>query len=279
MGNEPEVPTVKGKAKKRVSSLQNPTVVNLPVVRDVQTSQIDRLIEMALDKNLDLDRLEKLIIMKREEDAQRAKKAYYSALSEFQFTVPKIIKRSNVNYQHKDGKGETDYNYADIEEIKDSIREPLHKVGLTYSWDQDEKDNSVSVTCIITHVDGHQERSKPLSGPFDTSGSKGPIHSKASTISYLRRYTLTGILGLTSAESDDDGHKGDRVKPQQTGTSTKVKFDDTKMNNAVELILAGKKTLAEIREQADLTPEQEKALETTEKNYLVTKNLHTPRSV
>lgn len=245
------------------------SAAQLPVVVSQSVSQIDKLIEMALDKNLELDRLEKLLAMKKEHDAEVARKAYYGALSEFQFRVPKIIKNINVNYKHRDGDGTTDYDYADLDRISDSIKIPMHNVGLTKSWDQEENDKEgrVSVVCIITHIGGHQERSKPLSGPFDTSGKKGPIHSKASTISYLRRYTLTGMLGLTSAESDDDGRRGDKVngKKKEEAVTGKIKLSDPQLATAVKQILAGEKTLEAIEKKVDLEPAQRTVLEMSQK--------------
>src|SRR5690242_3501688 len=98
----------------------------LPVVSSQPVNQVDKLIEMAIDKKLDLDRLQKLLDMKREAEKEVSRKMYYSALSIFQHSVPKVIKNINVSYNHKDGGGKTDYNYADLEGIKDAIRESLY---------------------------------------------------------------------------------------------------------------------------------------------------------
>lgn len=232
----------------------------LPAAQAVASngSHVDKLIEMALNKNLQLDRLERLLAMKKEYDAEVSKKAYFSALSNFQYTVPKIVKGKKVHFEHRDKTGETNYSYAELEDIKDVVREPLFQNGLTYSWDQTETEKSVSVVCIITHRDGHQEKSSPLSGEFDFSGKKAGLHAKASTITYLRRYTLTGILGLTSAESDDDGQLGSKAAPKKNEVSTeaKIEFDDKQAQNAVKQILAGETTLDKIQEKVHLTGAQ-----------------------
>ena len=44
-----------------------------------------------------------------------------------------------------------------------------------------------------------------MSASPDTSGSKNAVQSIGSTVTYLQRYTLYSILGLASAEQDDDG--------------------------------------------------------------------------
>lgn len=232
-------------------------------------SHIDKLIEMALDKNLELDRLERLLSMKKEYDAEVARKEYFGALSEFQYTVPKIVKGKKVHFEHRDKTGETNYSYAELEDIKDVIREPIYQNGLTFSWDQTETEKSVSVVCVITHKGGHQEKSSPLSGEFDFSGKKAGLHAKASTITYLRRYTLTGILGLTSAESDDDGQlaaKSGKGKKEEV-VGGKIKFSDTQLANAVKKVLAGEDTLIEIEKKVDLEPAQKTTLEMAEKQF------------
>src|SRR5690242_9790754 len=86
----------------KVSTLES----GLPMVTEY-ISPIDKLIAMALDKNLDLDRVERLLAMKKEENAEYAKRRFYEAFSKFQHDVPKVVKAINVNYKHKDGGGET----------------------------------------------------------------------------------------------------------------------------------------------------------------------------
>ena len=43
-----------------------------------------------------------------------------------------------------------------------------------------------------------------MTAPPDGSGKKNQIQQIASTVTYLERYTLFAILGLASADQDDD---------------------------------------------------------------------------
>jgi hypothetical protein len=61
----------------------------------------------------------------------------------------------------------------------------------------------ISVTCILSHRDGHSEETT-LSGPPDASGNKNAIQAIGSTLTYLQRYSLVQALGLAAA-NDDDG--------------------------------------------------------------------------
>lgn len=230
-------------------------------------SQVDKLIEMALNKNLDLDRLEKLMQMKREEDALRAKKEFFAAFSNLQNSLPPIVKNKTADWEHKSGDGKTEYKYSDLDNIMQTVKKYLFDNGMSVDWEEEEKDDgNIYVNAVLFHVGGHEHRGKPLKAKKDGTGKKNDIQSQGSTLSYLRRYTLTAILGITSAEDDDDGRSSGRPERVTPSSSSKVKFDDAKMNAAVEMILAGTKTVEQIKEQADLTPEQEAALVKVEEN-------------
>jgi hypothetical protein len=61
----------------------------------------------------------------------------------------------------------------------------------------------VTVICVIGHADGYSEEASKLSAAPDTSGSKNPIQSIGSAVTYLERYTLRAALGLAAAKDDD----------------------------------------------------------------------------
>jgi hypothetical protein len=55
-------------------------------------------------------------------------------------------------------------------------------------------------------------------GPPDAGGAKNAIQARASTKTYLERYTLLAILGLSSKDADADGGKGrDATEPDPEG--------------------------------------------------------------
>jgi hypothetical protein len=47
-----------------------------------------------------------------------------------------------------------------------------------------------------------------MGGPPDAGGAKNAIQARASTISYLERYTLKAICGVAEGGEDDDGNGG-----------------------------------------------------------------------
>jgi hypothetical protein len=61
----------------------------------------------------------------------------------------------------------------------------------------------MEVTCFLRHVGGHQE-SASMGGPPDAGGAKNAIQARASTKTYLERYTLKAITGLSEQDDDTD---------------------------------------------------------------------------
>jgi ERF superfamily len=227
-------------------------------------SSPDNMILLALEKGMDIGVIERLMKMKNEEQARIAKMEYLQAMVRFQGVLPDLQKNRKVDYESKAG-GKVKYNYQDLGSIIKMIRKPLEECGLFYRWEQTEKENIVTVVCILSHIGGHEERGAALTGALDTSGNKAGLHAKASTITYLQRYTLKGILGLTSTETDDDGLTAIR-KDQGEIVSNKPKMEGSQLNGAIKLILEGKETVDSLSEKWNLTDGQVQALTKTQES-------------
>ena len=63
----------------------------------------------------------------------------------------------------------------------------------------------LEVTCTLKHVGGHSE-SVSMGGPPDAGGAKNALQARASTKSYLERYTLKAICGVAEGGDDTDGN-------------------------------------------------------------------------
>lgn len=155
-----------------------------------------RLIEIAISKGADLDKLEKLLSLQERYEANEARKAYNDAMSQFKANPPDINKDKTVAY------GNTKYNHASLFNVTDKVNKELSKYGLSASW-KTTQNGTISVTCKITHVKGHSEETT-LTAPSDNSGSKNAIQAIGSTVSYLQRYTLLSLTGLATHDQDDD---------------------------------------------------------------------------
>ena len=187
------------KAKKQTA--KKPTK-STAIVKHIGTQVQERspsdLIAMAIDKDLDVDKLQRLIEMRNEAMREQARRTYYEALAKFQNTVPEIAKTKLVSF------GDTRYSYAPLESVIKQIKEPLQECGLVYQFSQEFIADGLKLTCTLTHKDGHSE-SFPMIAPPDDSGKKNKIQARGSTVTYLQRYTLLGALGIATADADTDG--------------------------------------------------------------------------
>lgn len=158
------------------------------------------LLTLAVDKDLDIDKLGKLMELQKSWSADQSRKAFFEAMTNFQSEVPEIRKSKKVSF------GETKYDYAPLADITRQIKDKCKQYGLSYRWEIQDTKEEISVTCLITHLDGHSERTT-MTAPPDTSGKKSAIQSRGSAIEYLKRYTLIGALGLSTTDSDVDGYQ------------------------------------------------------------------------
>ena len=161
------------------------------------------LLAMAVQQGADLEKLERLMALQERWEANEARRAFNKAFSAFKDEAVKIIKNETV----KDGplKGK---KYAQLFAVVEAVTPALSQHGLSASWriTKDERD-WIEVTCTVKHIDGHFE-SVSMGGPPDTGGAKNAIQARASAVTYLERYTLKAICGLSEQEDDTDGGGG-----------------------------------------------------------------------
>lgn len=150
-----------------------------------------------------LEQIEKMMALQRQWDADQARKAYNAAFAAFKAEAVRIARNRAVTDGPLKGKA-----YAELHAVVDALTPALSQHGLSASWKltKDERD-WMEVTCYLRHVDGHEE-SVSMGGPPDTGGAKNAIQARASTKSYLERYTLKAICGVAEGGDDDDGNGG-----------------------------------------------------------------------
>lgn len=154
----------------------------------------------ANDPNMDVAKLQALLAVKKEWEADEARKAFVTAFAAFKSEAVRIVKNKGITDGPLRGK-----RYADLFAVVDAVTPALSQHGLSASWaiTKDEKD-WIEVECILVHTQGHIER-RSMGGPPDVGGAKNAIQARASAVSYLQRYTFLASVGMTSADSDTDG--------------------------------------------------------------------------
>ena len=158
------------------------------------------LIQQAVAMGAGVETLRELFALKKEVEADEARKAFNEAFSAFKMEAVHVVK--NVTYKDGPLKGK---RHADLFAVVDAVTPALSKHGLSMSWklSKDEKD-WLEVTCTVRHAMGHSESVSMGSGP-DTGPARNAIQARASAKTYLERYTALSILGLAAEDMDDDG--------------------------------------------------------------------------
>lgn len=164
----------------------------------------------ALQRGVSPSEVREMLALQREWEGDQARKAFNTAFAAFKAESPSIKKGRKVNDGPLKGR-----SYAELHDWVDAVNPVLSRHGLSTKWviTRDEKD-WIEVLCELRHVGGHIEVAK-LGGPPDTGGAKNAIQARASTVSYLERYTLKAVLGLSEGGDDDDGNGGRQQSGQQ----------------------------------------------------------------
>lgn len=183
----------------------------------VPVSGIMELISIAVQNNVDMDKMQQLMDLKDRHDDREAKKAFLSALSSFQTDVPTIKKGSTVDFKSKRTGEKTNYKHATMGDIKNAISPHLDKHGLSYRFRHGIKDGKVCMSCVVSHRDGYSEEGGHLYGLPDNTGQKNLLQQTSSTMTYLQRYCLIPAMGLVVEGEDNDG--SDYDAPDKTSDS------------------------------------------------------------
>jgi hypothetical protein len=157
----------------------------------------------AVDPNVDVDKLERLLAMQERVLARDAEQAFNTALLNAQDEI-RPIHRNRKNTS-------TNSTYADLEAVSDAIDPIFRKHGFSSSFGTADcpMEGHYRVTCRLSHTGGHS-RDYQADVPADMAGIKGnqnktATHGFGSALSYGRRYLKLLIADVPT--TDDDGQK------------------------------------------------------------------------
>lgn len=154
----------------------------------------------AIKQGASLEQVEKMMDLQDRWQRGEARKAYDAAFAAFKGEAVSVLKGRKVTDGPLKGK-----SYAELHDWVDAVTPALSKHGLSSSWKLTRDEPAwMEVTCYLRHVGGHEE-SVSMGGPPDQGGAKNAIQARASTVSYLERYTLKAITGLSESGDDRDG--------------------------------------------------------------------------
>ena len=165
-------------------------------------SHIDILISKAIDKNVPVETMEKLLSMRRELKAEFSKEEFNKAMSDFQAGCPTIKKTKKGG---KTDEGDIAYKYAPIESIVEQTKYLIKKHGFSFGIQTFITDKTVKVTCRINHISGHSE-STDIELPLTTrTRIMSAPQVVAATVTFGKRYTFCNGFGIMTGDDDTDG--------------------------------------------------------------------------
>ncbi len=153
------------------------------------------------DPAVDLDKMQRLFEMFASMQERKARIAFEKAMADAKGQIPPIVKNRVVDFTS--AKGRTSYRHEDLAEIARVVDPILGAHGLSYRYRSKQDGGKVTVTCIMSHIDGHADETTLTAGE-DHTGNKNSSQSIGSAATFLQRYTLKLALGLATT-GDDDG--------------------------------------------------------------------------
>ncbi|WP_273783637.1 ERF family protein [Bartonella sp. AU15XJBT] len=165
---------------------------------EVKQTAMDRILNRALENDVDMDRLERLITLREKEIERQNYQSFVSDLSAMQIKYQKIQKNS-INTHTKS-------TYATLDQYIDAVKDTLatYHFALFYRI-KSQTTTNVTIEITLSHPSSNQISTEGTF-PIDGQGSKNNIQSVGSTITYARRYLLGMLLNVTSDEDDTDGN-------------------------------------------------------------------------
>lgn len=163
----------------------------------------DSLIRLAIEKDLDVEKLERLVALRNEERKYEAARAFSEAMARFAGECPNIKKSSTASIVTKGGTT-FKYAYAELDEIARVIRPILQRCGLSYSFDSHTDGGLMTVVVTLRHIAGHSITASFVA-PLDSQNPMSGAQKAGAALTYAKRQALASALGLTTTDEDTDG--------------------------------------------------------------------------
>ena len=170
----------------------------------------------ARDPSIDIDKMDRLLLMRERENARVAEQAFNTALAEAQTEMQPIGVDSNND--------QTRSRYASYAALDRAVRSiyTQHGFGLTFNTEDAPGESQARIICDVCHTGGHTRRYR-IDMPVDGKGAKGgdamtKTHAMGSGISYGMRYLLRMIFNLAIDQDDDGNAAGGCMTPERPRT-------------------------------------------------------------
>lgn len=155
------------------------------------------LLQIALEKDVDIDKLEKLIELKNKEEERICKKEFDFHFSEMQREF-EPIDRSKAGYSSK---------YAPLDLMVAKYNPIIAKHGFSFRWKETALEGGGKKVTFILSGWGYTNDTTSFDVPL-VEGTKqmNAIQVQGALSTYGQRYTFKAGLGITETDEDVDGN-------------------------------------------------------------------------
>jgi hypothetical protein len=202
----------------------------------------DRLLYLAIQGNLDTEKLEKLIALKNREEERQAKREFNQHFAAMQAQF-RPVPRSK-----KGDKG----MYAPVEDLQKVYGPIIADQGFSYRWSEETLEGDI--LRVILHISGYghtENNHKDLPPYIPDKGSQSgkPImnvlQAEGARSTYGRRYTFIAGFGLIIEDEDTDGNFDDGVAYAEYIRKLNEETDPTK------LVALGREMYKQLKKEGD----------------------------
>lgn len=173
----------------------------------------EAILRFALEKNVPVETIERLMVMRTQVRAEQSKESFDLALASFQSECPVIEKRKQV--MNKDGRS-VRYSFAPLDDVVKQVKDLLKKHGFSYSVTAKVEQGWVEAFCKIKHSAGHFETSE-FKVPIESDAYMSGPQKYAASLTFCKRYAFLNGFGILTGDEDVDGKL---AKPKPQGPST-----------------------------------------------------------
>jgi ERF superfamily len=170
----------------------------------------------ARDPAVDIDKLDRLLLMRERENARVAEQAFNAALAEAQTAMHPVATDSD--------NPQTGSRYASYAALDRAVRPiyTMHGFALSFNTADAPGSEQARILCDVSHVGGHTRRCH-IDMPVDGKGARGgdvmsKTHAMGSGVSYGMRYLLRMIFNLAIDYDDDGNAAGGRAQTERPRT-------------------------------------------------------------
>ena len=135
--------------------------------------------------------------------------------------------QGQVTHAERDGEGVYKNKYATLSSMQDAAQKPLAENSLYICQSPFISEKKVGVETVMLHSSGQYFKEKN----FSLEIPRMTIHEIGSHITYLKKYSYGGFVGITPAMDDDDGQKAQSVyekKPKKEKPKPSFSKDELK---------------------------------------------------